>query len=344
MFLAQIQEDYAVGVATDAAIPALPPRGALIQVIGCGICGSDLDKVKNRKVPPGTVLGHEITGVIHALDDEYPGHWRLGDRIVASHHVPCLRCHYCLNDSESMCRQFKRTNFEPGGFSQYVALSELHLKHTTFKVPKSIDSAEASCVEPLACVLRAVRRTGYHVNGSIVIIGLGFIGQMAAQVYHNNGYAVFGVDLDVERVTLAKDNEFVTDAFAADSEGLTAALRKASPVEKADIVFLTVVNAHTLALALEQVRDGGHIILFTSGQPEMGIDPNVLYFREITVITSYSPALQDLKEAARMIFNHEVQTAPLISHRLPIAAIQEGFETYRQGRAIKVFITLGEAL
>jgi L-iditol 2-dehydrogenase len=331
-------------------IPPLPPGGARVKVIGCGLCGSDLDKYVHQKAPPGSVLGHEVVGIIDALDDDHPAGWRLGDRIVAAHHVPCGQCHYCLNDSESMCRRFKRTNLNPGGFSQYIVLSADHLANTTFRVPADISSAEASCVEPLACVLRAVRRGtaaagGRVVNGSVAVVGLGFIGLMAAQVYRNEGYAVYGLDLDPERLHLARSHGFVTDAFhGADApERLQEALAQRTPLGRADIVFLTAVNAKTLETALDLVRDGGNLVVFTSAAPGTGLDPSRLYFREINVITSYSPALADLREAARMVFERRISVQPLISHQMPLSKIRDAFERYRDGRAIKIFINTGDA-
>ncbi len=344
MLVAQIENDYNIGLA-DRPIPALPPKGALVKLIGCGVCGSDLDKFVHHKAHPGSVLGHEVVGIIEALDDDHPSGWKLGDRIVTAHHVPCKQCHYCLNDSESMCRQFKSTNLNPGGFSEYIALTGDHLKHTAFRVPAEISSAEASCVEPLACVLRGIRRGGTHMNGSVAVIGLGFIGMMAAQVYQNDGYAVYGLDLDRDRLSLTQSHGFVMDAFhpAEDTERLTETLKQHVPLGKVDCVFLSVVNNKTLELALELVRDGGNLIVFTSASPGTDIDPSRLYFRELNLITTYSPALIDLQAAAQTIFSRKINVKPLVSHSLPLSEIGQAFELYRSGQAIKVFISTGES-
>lgn len=344
MLVAHIEEDYGIGLA-QMPIPALPPKGALIKVVGCGLCGSDLDKFVNHKAHPGSVLGHEVVGIIEALDDDHPSGWKLGDHIVSAHHVPCRVCHYCLNDSESMCRQFKSTNLTPGGFSQYIALTEDHLKHTAFKVPSGISPAEASCVEPLACVLRAIRRGGTHINGSVAVIGLGFIGMMAAQVYQNDGYAVYGFDLDRSRLTLAQTHGFVMDAFhpLEDTARRAETMQRHIPIGKADVVFLTAVNLKTIELALSLIRDGGQMIVFTSAPVGTTIDPSQLYFREINLITSYSPALEDLQAAAQTIFNRKINVEPLISHQMNLSEIGQAFDLYKSGQAIKVFIRMGEA-
>jgi len=344
MLVAAIQDDYQIGLA-QMPVPALPPKGALVKVIGCGLCGSDLDKFVNQKANPGSVLGHEVVGIIEALDDDHPSGWKLGDMIVTAHHVPCRKCHYCLNDSQSMCRQFKSTNLNPGGFSQYIALTEDHLLHTAYKVPAGITPAEASCIEPLACVLRAVQRGGTQVNGSVLIVGLGFIGLMAAQVYQNDGYAVYGVDLDASRLELARSQAFVMDAFhpVNERERLDEVLKRHLSVGKVDTVFLSVVNPKTIEMAMALVRDGGTLIGFASGPEGTTIDPSRLYFREINLITSYSPSLEDLKNAAHTIFNRKINVAPLVSHSMPLPEIGNAFELYRSGQAIKVFIRMGDS-
>ena len=336
MLIAEIKPDYAIATA-QAPEPALPKNGALLRVSGCGLCGSDLEKFLLKKAPPGSVLGHEVTGVIETLDnrqadgsavaDNNIDGFNVGDRIVTAHHVPCGECHYCCNGSESMCRQFKATNLLPGGFAERLALSSGHLKHTAFKIPDHISDAEASCMEPLACVLKAVRRSTqnrHRHEGVVVITGLGFIGLLSAQVYQQLGYTVRGLDLNPNRLALAKTQGWVDEEVSE------------TPAQ-ADIVFLTVTTPATVTQALSLVRDGGTLVLFAGGNA--AVDMNELYFREISVVPSYSPALEDLREAARLVFEGRINVKPLLSHTLPLREINRAFELYRSGEALKVFIT-----
>lgn len=340
----------------DMPDPILPAGGGLIRLEGCGLCGSDLDKLMNQKAKPGTVLGHEVVGVMEALDPEAQRmlsaagkHLAVGDRVVAAHHVPCGTCHYCLNDSQSMCRHFKETNLVPGGFAQKIALSGEHLLHTCFPIPDHVTDAEASCMEPLACVIRAAERSmsrgGVFRNGTVIVTGLGFIGLMASQLYSNMGYQVYGLDLDPDRLHLAQRERFVDHAFDAQTqqEELQERMKKETPLGKADLVFLSVVNQHTLANALDFVRDGGTLVLFTSpNHPEVRLDPNLLYFREINVIPSYSPSLESLRQAADMIFQRKISVQPLITHTVPLRELSHGIALYQSGQAIKVFVQLQE--
>jgi L-iditol 2-dehydrogenase len=346
MLVAAIHENGLL-VPSQHAIPALPEGGALLRVSGCGICGSDLDKVLLQKAAAGTVLGHEVVGKLDTLSRTVAIQWPVGTRLVVSHHVPCGHCRYCLADSESMCPEFKRSNLQPGGFAEVIGLSAGHLQHTAFAIPDAISDEEASCLEPLACVLRAYRRSrGIAVSKdssagkTTLIVGLGFIGLLAAQTYAFAGETVFGADIDPSRLDWALSQGALYQGFLPEYKSDSQPLALSEPV---DTVFLSVVNAATLSLALATVRDGGQIVLFTSpGQAVQlpMLDPNTLYFREISVLSSYSPALQDLRQAANLIFNNQLYMKDLISESVPLTSITEALERYRRGETRKVYIQI----
>jgi len=291
-------------------VPDVPEGGALIQVMGCGVCGSDVDKLLHRSPASSVVLGHEIVGLL------------AGRRVAVSHHVPCQTCHYCRQHSPSMCRTFKQSHVDPGGFAQYIAVSEAHLAHTVFPLPDDVSDMAGSAVEPLACCIRAVARIPHYPESSVLVVGLGFIGCLVSQLLQQQGFATYGMDLNPDRMQLAMTHGWI------------------APVEReVDCVFLTVVNEHTIDLALRSVRDGGSIMLFSSGGDQPLIDQNQLYFREINVLTSYSPGLGALKEAHQMICDHRMVLDPLFSHTVGLEALDSAIHHYAEGKAMKVFVT-----
>ena len=96
-------------------------KGAIVEVLGCGLCGSDIVKFDHKTVPQGTVLGHEIVAKILEINSDT--NFKAGDVIVTTHHIPCGKCIYCKSGHVSMCRHFKETNLVPGGFSEKVFFS-----------------------------------------------------------------------------------------------------------------------------------------------------------------------------------------------------------------------------
>jgi L-iditol 2-dehydrogenase len=319
--------------------PELPPKGAILKTLGCGLCGTDSEKIQQQKVPVGSVLGHEVVATIHQLHPDYVGPFTEGQRVVLAHHVPCGHCHYCVNASPSMCASFKATNLFPGGFAPYFSASAAHLAHTTFLIPTHISNREASVLEPLACVLRAIRRTPLASSqGSSAVIGLGFIGLLTAQVLKHQGQAVLGLDLNPQRLGLAKTLDLMDEAVhPIDGEATGQAWQAQQVTGAVDAVFLSVVNPHTLALAFKLVRNGGSLTLMAGNTHGDILDPKDLYYREINVITSYSPALEDLNTAVDLIFQRNIIVNPLITHPLPISTFNEGLAAYQDGKAIKVF-------
>jgi L-iditol 2-dehydrogenase len=329
---------------TEVPTPALPPGGALIRVLGCGICGSDLDKLRHAKVPEGTILGHEVVGVIQALSPQAKGHFKVGDRVALAHHVPCSNCHYCINNNPSMCRAFKQTNILPGGFAELVAVTAGHLAHTVFLVPEHINDAVASCVEPVACVIRAVERGGLPLDSaSVAVIGLGFIGQVAAQCYKQADCFVVGVDVVAQRCGLAVSHGFVDAAFHPEQhqEALTQTLASRTPTGGVDVVFLSAITPASLQLALDVVRDGGTLVVFAASLDGLASIPvNELYFREINVVSSYSPSVEHLGQAAQWIGQETINLEPLISHRVSLPELPQAMTAYQAGQTMKVFVSM----
>ena len=167
----------------DMDMPELKEKGAIVRVTGCGLCGSDIVKLKHNSVPDGTVLGHEIVGKIVKIHSDTD--FMVGDEIVMGHHVPCFDCTYCYGENYSMCRKFKHTNIIPGGFAEYIYVSEDHLMNTVFNVTASITDEEISFTEPLACCIRCVKRTKVDFNSNVLVVGLGTIGLLMDKPHEN---------------------------------------------------------------------------------------------------------------------------------------------------------------
>ena len=202
MKVAQLENDILVVKHRD--IETLSNRkGAILKVLGCGLCGSDIVKLKHHLVKDGTVLGHEIVGKIIEIDSDT--NFKKDDIIVTSHHIPCGKCEYCKNGNVSMCRHFKQTNIYPGGFSEYVYLSEEHLENVAHLKPENLSEIEASFYEPLGCCVRAVKRAALNINSTALVIGLGSIGILMAQALKSFGMNVIGCDLISQRVDFLKN-------------------------------------------------------------------------------------------------------------------------------------------
>ena len=301
-------------------------KGAILKVLGCGLCGSDIVKLKHHLVKNRTVLGHEIVGKIVDIDSDTK--FKADDVIVTSHHIPCGKCEYCKNGNVSMCRHFKETNIKPGGFSEYVFVSDEHLKNVAYLKPENLTDIEASFYEPLGCCIRAVKRAGLRANSTALVIGLGSIGILMAQALKAFGMNVIGCDLIASRVELLKS--FGIEAFV---------LSEMCDSIKADGIFMTSGSDRAIETALKFVRDGGKILVFSSTPNNFGYANNEIYYRELTVLGSYSPSPFDLRDSLELLADKAVKVSGL-STVYPLEKVQKAINDTVENKILKAYIKM----
>lgn len=318
--------------------PELVDKGAIVRVTGCGLCGSDIVKLKHNSVPDGTVLGHEIVGKIVQIHSDTD--FMVGDEIVMGHHVPCFDCTYCYGENYSMCRKFKHTNIKPGGFAEYIYVSEDHLMNTVFNVTSAITDEEISFTEPLACCIRCVKRTKVDYNSNVLVVGLGTIGLLMGQAARELGFKAYGVDLIDERVELAKKFGF-EDAFKlGDLKETVSDMKLTVNPSGFDAIIMTSGADKALDLAFAAVRDGGTINVFSSVKSDETAYPNnQIYYRELTVTSSYSSSPVDLEDAFEFLQNGRVKVEGL-STRYPLEKLNEAVADTLSNKIMKAYIEI----
>lgn len=301
-------------------------KGALAKVLGCGLCGSDIVKLTQHRAKQGTVLGHEIVAFITDINSDT--NFKVGDTIITSHHIPCGKCEYCKNGNVSMCRHFKETNIFPGGFSEYVFVSEEHLRNVAYLKPKNLTNDEVAFYEPLGCCIRAVKRAGLKQNSTALVVGLGSIGILMAQALKAFGMNVIGCDLITSRVELLKN--LGIEAFK---------VTEMCDSIKADGVFMTSGSDKAIPTALKYVRDGGKILVFSSTPQNFGYANNEIYYRELTVLGSYSPSPADLKDSFELLKNKDVKVSGL-STEYNLENVQKAINDTLDNKILKAYIKI----
>lgn len=308
--------------------------GAIVKVKGCGLCGSDIVKFREHISNDGTVLGHEIVAEIMEINSN--SGFKTGDTIVASHHIPCFKCAYCRGKSYSMCEHFKETNIEPGGFSEYVYLSDEHLHYVTHLKPKNLSNEEVSFYEPLGCCVRAVKRAELSPLSNVLVVGLGTIGLLMGQTLKAFGMTVYGCDIVQDRIDQAQKLG-IKSFNSADLKEAHKYIYENTDNIGADCVFMTSGADAAIPVALETVRLGGKILVFASTPKNMGYANNEIYYKELTVLGSYSPRPQDLETSLQLLTNGEVNVKNL-STVYKIDDIQQAFDDTVANKIMKAYI------
>ena len=330
----------------DRPVPSITGAELLVQVHGCGLCGSDILKIAKRAAPP-VVLGHELTGTIvesgRAVSD-----FSVGQRVIIAHHVPCGECHYCRHANYSMCAAFRASNIDPCGFAEYIRVPAQHVRHTTLLLPDTLSAEEGSFVEPLACCVRAVKRTHMQEGDSVVVMGLGSVGLLMVQTVKaistqmGRPVQVYGVDLLPERLQLARELG-ADDAFqpSSDEQGLRSAIDAYTGGRGADAIIITAPGQRPFIQAMKGIRRGGTIQLFAAQAGAVPVDLDDIYTQEITITSTYSSSPEELRIALDLLASRKVRVNTLISHRLPLEQFAEGVRLMRGREALKVYFEIG---
>ncbi len=327
----------------DIPVPEIGDGEILLCVEACGLCGSDFLKI-DADIKDRTVhLGHELAGRVHALGAGVTK-FKKGDRIVVSHHVPCLDCHYCSRGSESMCREFKRTNLDPGGFAEYVRVSARHVEHVAFKIPAKLSFTHATMIEPLACILRNIRRIDAREGDTVVVVGLGFIGLLSSLALKRIGATVIGIDIDHVRVRLANKLGIQHAYTGKDGGGIPRLITQLTHNRGADALISTAGPSSLIPPRFEWVRDGGVINIFAgyTSQPKAQINLDTVYHRELTILSSYSPQIQDLEEAHRIIVNEEIDVSLFARDTFGLEEFEEALRQIRGREIVKAILLPGK--
>ena len=296
-------------------------KGAIVMTLGCGLCGSDIVKFRHKIVHDGAVLGHEIVAEILEINSDTK--FKKGDRIVTSHHIPCGECNFCKHGNVSMCEHFKKTNIFPGGFSEKVFVSEEHLKNVAYLVPENMTDEEISFYEPLGCCIRAIKRCALQKDDTALIVGLGSIGLLMGEGLKAMGYKVYGCDLIPERIELAKKMGIEPFDFSFEVDG----------------VFMTSGADKAIDTALKAVRAGGKILVFSSTPLSNGYPNNEIYYKELTVLGSYSTSPADLKDSFDLLASGKVNVKGLTTV-YPLDKIQQAFDDTVANKIFKAYIKI----
>jgi len=319
--------------------PEISNGELLVKVEASGICGSDVMYwYRKHKVP--LVLGHEIAGEIIEVGTGLKG-YRIGQRVAASHHVPCGSCHYCLNGHPTVCETLRKTNFSPGGFAEFVRLPKINVEKGVYPIPDNVSYEEATFTEPLACVLRAQRLAVMKSGKTVLVIGSGISGLLHIQMAKvNKADKIIATDVVDYRLKAAE--KLGADKAINAKKYSPELLRKINKGRLADLVILCTGAKSAIGQALESVERGGAVLFFaaTDQNVKISFDVNKLFWRnEITLLSSYAANPEEHIEALELISSGKVNVRDMITHRLKLADTQKGFKLVEEARdSIKVVI------
>ena len=320
-------------------IPKVGKRDILVKVMASGICGSDvLEWYRIKKAP--LVLGHEVAGEVVEVGDEVT-QFKRGDRVFATHHVPCDECHWCLGGHQTACPVFQtRNNFDPGGFSEYLRVSGKSIDTGTLLLPDEMSYEQGSFIEPLGTVVRGLRAVALKPGDTVIVLGCGIAGLLMIKLARALGAGrIIATDIDDYRLEAARQFGAMRSIRA---EGdIPGAIREINGGRLADKVIVCAGVLSAGQQALESVDRGGTILFFAVPNPgeALTMDLNPFWRNDISLKTCYGAAPLDNRQAMELIRAGNVEVKDLITHRYRLEEIMQGFRTAGEGRnCLKVVI------
>ncbi|NPV30586.1 MAG: alcohol dehydrogenase catalytic domain-containing protein [Firmicutes bacterium] len=311
-----------------------------IKVEACGMCGTDI-KIAAGKLPGTRVpvtMGHEPAGVVCEVG---PGVTRLkeGDKVIAHFYVTCGKCEYCRSNRESICRDLiGRVGFEvDGGYAEYLRLPE-----TSFlKFPDNLNFEEASLLgDAIGTSYHALKTRGRMEPGDYVLImGVGGVGLHTVQVAKALGGRVVGVDIDEEKLEVARQHGCdYTILYDRDTYVDKAREIAASSYGYAVIVE-TVGTPDTMERNIKLLRPGGRLCIvgYLPGST-FPVDPLMSLLDEIEILGSRACSKNDLEAVMKLIEMGKI--APLVTRRFALEEVNEAMRILKEekiiGRAVVI--------
>ena len=322
----------------ESARPVVGDGDILVRASACGICSGDIMPWYIKRKAP-LVLGHEPVGIVEQAGAAVRD-FKRGDRVFVHHHAPCFQCAACRRGEYVQCATWRATNIIPGGMAEFFLVSAAN-QRDTLRLPDSIADADGVLIEPAACVVKSLKRSGLKAGESILIIGLGIMGMMHVKLARHLGAGtIIGADLFHSRakraIELGADRGIVVEG-----DNLIEQVREITNGAMADVVIVGPGTSKAIAAGIAAAGKGATVVQFTATPPddELLVKPHDLYFNETRLVPSYSCGPDETREALSLVERGVINAKELVTHQFPLAQITEAFATAQKPESLKVIVT-----
>ena len=304
----------------DRPVPQIGAAEVLVKTKACGLCGGET-MPWYHELPK--YLGHEPTGEIVEVGAGVAD-FQVGDRVFAHHHVACMRCTYCRRGSFTLCEQFGRTKIHPAGMAEYFRIPEPNLRFDTLKLPEHLSYEAGTLIEPVGCAVKGMRTLGLQPGDTAVVVGSGFIGAAYIQLLSlSQAGRIVALDFSDWRLRRARELG-ATDAINPAHHNAVEVLREINAGRLADCVVVTAPTTAAWQSGFALVENGGTFQAAAPPPPHdpVSLDLNGLWFREVTMNSTYSASHTDTAAALALLAGERLAVDRLITHRFPMERIQ----------------------
>ncbi len=319
-------------VIEDVPIPEPGYGEVLVRTKACGICGTDLHIIEGSGYKPKLphILGHEPSGVVEKVGE---GTRRLksGDRVVPNIFFTCGECFYCRTNRETLCINFRGALGVGvnGGYAEFFLAPEKNL----FTLPENISFPVGGVIaDAVVTAVHAVRRRAMvRAQDTVLVIGLGGVGQSVMQVAKESGATVIATGRREVRLERAKElgADYLINSSTQDVGEATKSLTGGGG---ADIVIDNVGSKESVAQSISAVKKGGRIVMLGESDDTIPLSTFQLCTNEFEVIGSRSGGRQDTVEALELVAAGVV--TPYVSDKFPLDRVNDAFRRIQDGKVL----------
>lgn len=321
--------------------PTPGPGEVLVRIGSALTCGTDLKTYRRghpvmiKKTP--ALFGHEWAGTVEGVG-EGVRHIRVEDRVVAANSAPCHRCFPCQIGRVNLCEDLELLN---GAYAEYIRVPARIVEQNLLTIPDHLTFAQAALVEPLACALYGIERSGVQLGQTLCIFGAGPMGLLLTQLAKGQGGRVLVVGKGEFRLRKAAEAGADEILDAARTENVVAEVRRLSPEGRgADVTIEATGRPEVWEQAVEVTRKAGTVVLFGGCEPgtTFQVDTRRMHYEELTLVGVFHHTPRHIREALALLAQGMVDTNLLLTHRMALGALPEAFDLLARGEAIKVVL------
>jgi L-iditol 2-dehydrogenase len=329
-------------VVEDVAPPRAGPGEIVVALAACGVCGTDLEKLRGRYQTAGKI-GHEPVGRVQELG-EGVAKLSVGDRVFVHHHVPCYACEVCARGDTTFCPEYARTNLDPGGFSESFRVPRENVeRNAVLPLEPGVDWDRGALFEPAGCAVTALRRVGFAPGSRVFLTGLGPVGVLYARVARALGASwIGGAEISAARRQRATRRGFDLVIDPSDGDRALQSIRTALDGKLVDLGVAATGAPPAIQLAYRATRRGGTLNLFGLPEPSSRLDVDLqqLYLSGVRVVPTYATTEDDIATVQRLATSGKLDLDDIVTHRRPVADLSEAFDLARDAEAsLKVLVT-----
>lgn len=337
-----VKESRAPGLTVKSVPKPTPgPGEVLIAVRHAGVCGTDLhiadwDKWAEGRLKPPLVIGHEFAGEIQGLGDGVTG-LRVGQLVTAEGHIVCGHCPQCRTGNSHICKNTRIIGVDrDGAFAEYIVMPTTNVL-TLSGIPTEI----GAIMDPMGNAFHTVL-TAEIPGSTVFIVGCGPIGCFAVGIARAAGATkVIASDVNPKRLALAEQMGAHRVINAAKEDVVQTVIAETGG-EGADVVCEMSGVPSALHQAFASVRMGGRVQLLGIPKGDVPINfADEIIFKGITIYGVIGRKMYETwHQMRRYLIAGQFDPRPVITHKFPLAKIDDALAAIRSGDAGKVILEI----